>query len=152
MSGPFRQCAEQLVEYSVATGQTLLSFEEITSVTPATIAWLTRLGVVQDGRVADMFVSLQTVLEKPALQTSCDSRLSIKRDLDSAGWQKASGRDASIPTKKYNSDAPLEYFLIIKHHPEKVADYDQKYGLRHAQSRGYYETLRCCFARTASDS
>lgn len=147
-----RQTAQQLAERSVATGQTISSGDELTTFTSQAISWLTRLGVVQNGHVSDMFVTLKTVLEEPSVRASCDSRISIRRHLEGEGWQQSSGRESSILRKRYNVDAPLEYFFLLKQHLPAITQYDDKYNFRHSQGKAYYECLLCCFSRADSDS
>lgn len=135
----------------MTTGQTVYSCEDVTSFSSKAVEWLTRLGVVQQGLVADMFVTVKTTLESPVLFESCDSRFSIRRDLNKSGWEGLSGREASLESKRYNSEGPLDYFLLLKHHMQALQSYNAEFGLRHSQPKAYYEALLCCFSRSAKD-
>ena len=137
----------------MASGQDVFHGEEISTLTSQAVAWLTRLGVVQHGHISDMFVTLKTVIQNPIAQASCDSRISISRWLEAEGWNRASGgRESSLQSKKYNPDAPLEYFLLLKGHLSELSLYDDRYGFRHTQGKAYYDCLWCCFSRAMPDS
>ncbi|CAK9027864.1 Uncharacterized protein SCF082_LOCUS18119 [Durusdinium trenchii] len=66
--------------------------------------------------------------------------------LEIAGWSKVhGGREASVAGKCFNYDAPLEYFLLLQHHLTHMESYDEAFGVRHSQSKAYYDTLRTRF-------
>ena len=73
--------------------------------------------------------------------------------LEIAGWSKVhGGREASVAGKCFNYDAPLEYFLLLQHHLTHMESYDEAFGVRHSQSKAYYDTLRTRFKTDAQCS
>ena len=102
-------------------------------------------GIIQDGHIVDDLVTLKTVLSKPKLCSisEVESRICIRKHLEEQGWEKAkdSARECSFESKRFNADAPLEYFLLLKHHLDDLCAYDDAYSFRRTQSKGYYEAL-----------
>ena len=124
------------------------SREEITAHTAEAVAWMTRLGILSNDHITEMFITLKTVIANPGLVPSCPSRISIRKGLSECGWQSGSGRDASLEWKKFNNEGCLEYFLLIQNHIDPLTAYDKEYGFRHSQSKAYYDALRTCFSQT----
>ena len=109
---------------------------------PATVKWMTSVGMLESGRLADSMVTYTTVLSKPVRCEDVDSRYAIKKRLEAQGWAAAdSAGDASLTEKKFSPAAPLDYFLLLKHQLGRLTEYDASFNLKHTQGKGYYEAL-----------
>ena len=141
-----RNAVRDVASEAIACGQTVFSSECVSPARSHAISWMKDVGMLCQGHVIPQFTTLKTVFKQPVLHSSCDSRFSIRKWLEDQGWtvlESATG--ASVDEKCFNSGAPLEYFLLLRYHLDALTRYDQKYGLRHSQSKGYYDALLACF-------
>lgn len=141
-----REAVRDVACDSIATGQSVFSGEVSSVNRGKAISWMQSVGMLSEGYVSSQFTTLKTMFKQPVLHSSCDSRFSIRRILIDQGWTAVdNATEASLESARFNSTAPLEYFLLIRHHHEQLVGYDGKYGFRHSQSKGYYDTLLVCF-------
>ena len=117
------------------------------------VRWMEESGVLEFGRVSPSVVTLKTRLLQPIKCASCDSRLDIKSTLKISGWTATdSGREASLKEKCFYQGAPLEYFVLLKHHLPNLLQYDDTYGLRHTQSKAYFDSILVFFQNYPGDT
>lgn len=143
-----RSSIRKMAQHSIATGQLVRTAADghgagcTATEADSALRWMTEAGMIENGAVVDSLVSVKTVLSQPVPCGECDSRISIKRHLRSKGWTAAqTAGAASLQESIFNPSAPLEYFLLLRHCSEFLEQYDDAFGLKHNQSKGYYEAL-----------
>ena len=111
------------------------------------VKWMEEQGIVEGDHISPSLITLKTCFSKPRPCCDCDSRLGIRHALQASGWRECdTAWDASVEGRRFNPGAPLEYFVLLKHHLPCTEAYEAAYGLKHSQAKGYYEALLSFFS------
>lgn len=109
-------------------------------------------GIVQGGQLAPQLLTLKTYVSNPQPCSDCDSRFGIRNRLENDGWSRCETvRDAGVRDRCFNPAGTLEYFMLLKYHVETLEEYEDQFGFKHSQAKGYYESFLAFFKCRAED-
>ena len=119
--------------------------------TAPVVAWMEETGIIEKGRLAPSLVTLKTRLARP-VRCCGESRIGIRHFLEQTGWSRTeTGREASLTDKSFNHTGPVEYYQLLKHHLERLCQYEEMFDFRHSQSKGYYDCFLAFFSHRSAD-
>lgn len=116
------------------------------------VKWMEEQGIVQGGQLAPQLLTLKTYVSNPQPCSDCDSRFGIRNRLENDGWSRCETvRDAGVRDRCFNPAGTLEYFMLLKYHVETLEEYEDQFGFKHSQAKGYYESFLAFFKCRAED-